>query len=106
MQTRQAKPRSRTNLAGCSRRPQHPLWRQRQRAVGKTNREMHIAPENDAPTARGHRPASEWMKGIVDCLFARQNRGAMSLSRLRHGTTIPIFRLFRNKMHAQKKSKG
>ena len=42
---------------------------------------MHIAPENDAPTARGHRPASEWMKGIVDCLFARQNPGAMSLSR-------------------------
>ena len=42
---------------------------------------MHIAPENDAPTARGHRPASEWMKGIVDCLFARQNPGTMSPSR-------------------------
>ena len=42
---------------------------------------MHIAPEDDAPTARGHRPASEWMKGVVDRLFARQNPGAMSLSR-------------------------
>ena len=42
---------------------------------------MHIAPEDDAPTAGGHRPASEWMKGVVDRLFARQNPGAMSLSR-------------------------
>ena len=43
-----------------------------QPATGNGN-QKHIAPENDAPTARGHRPASEWMKGIVDCLFARQN---------------------------------
>ena len=42
---------------------------------------MHIAAEHDAPAARGHRPASERMKGVVDRLFARQNPGAMSLSR-------------------------
>ena len=81
-QSRQGQSRSRPDLEPCGCRPQHPLRRQRQRAVGKTNREMHLAPENDAPTARGHRPASEWMKGVVDCLFARQNPGAMSLSRL------------------------
>ncbi len=81
MQTRHAKPRSRADLAGCSHRPQHPLWRQRQRAVSKTNRKMHIVPEDDAPTARGHSPARERMKGVVDRLFARQNPGAMSLSR-------------------------
>ncbi len=75
MQTRHAKPRSRADLAGCSHWPQHPLWRQRQRAVSKTNRKMHIVPEDDAPTARGHSPARERMKGVVDRLFTRQNPG-------------------------------
>ena len=36
---------------------------------------MHIVPEDDAPTARGHSPARERMKGVVDRLFTRQNPG-------------------------------
>ena len=42
---------------------------------------MHIAAAHDAPTTRRHRPARQRMKGVVDRLFARQNPGAMSLSR-------------------------
>ena len=42
---------------------------------------MHIAAEDDAPAARGHRPASERMKGVVDRLFARSR--CLNLNRLR-----------------------
>ena len=42
---------------------------------------MHIAAAHDAPTTRRHYPPGQRMKGVVDRLFARQNPGAMSLSR-------------------------
>ena len=37
---------------------------------------------SEPPTTRRHYPAGQRMKGVVDRLFARQNPGAMSLSRL------------------------
>ena len=42
---------------------------------------MNDAAENSAPTARGDRLTRERMKRVVDRLLARQNPGAMSLSR-------------------------
>ena len=42
---------------------------------------MHIAAAHHPPTTRRHYPAGQRMKGVVDRLFARQNPGAMSLSR-------------------------
>ena len=42
---------------------------------------MLHASVHDAPTARRHRFARKRMKRVVDCLFTRQNPGAMSLSR-------------------------
>ena len=42
---------------------------------------MCFAAEHDAATVGGHDPARQRMKGVVDPLFARQNPGAMSLSR-------------------------
>jgi hypothetical protein len=42
---------------------------------------MHIAAAHHPPTSRRHYPAGQRMKGVVDRLFARQNPGAMSLSR-------------------------
>jgi hypothetical protein len=43
---------------------------------------MNDAAENSAPTARVDRLTRERMKRVVDSLLARQNPGAMSLSRL------------------------
>ena len=42
---------------------------------------MHVAAAHHPPTTRRHYPAGQRMKGVVDRLFARQNPGAMSLSR-------------------------
>ena len=42
---------------------------------------MRFAAEHDAPSGGGNPAARQRMKGVVDRLFARQNPGAMSLSR-------------------------
>jgi hypothetical protein len=42
---------------------------------------MAFAAEHDAATVGGHDPAYQRIKGVADRLFARQNPGAMSLSR-------------------------
>jgi hypothetical protein len=49
---------------------------------------MNDAAENSAPTARGDRLTRERMKRVVDRLLARQNPGAMSLSRPAPGNPI------------------
>jgi hypothetical protein len=77
-----AQPWRRMNPTGCCGRTQHPLRRQGQGAVREPDRNMNDAAENSAPTARGDRLTRERMKRVVDRLLARQNPGAMSLSRL------------------------
>ena len=69
------------NPAGRRGRTHHPLWRQGQCAVREPDRKMNDAAENSAPTTRGDRLTGERMKRVVDSLLARQNPGAMSLSR-------------------------
>jgi hypothetical protein len=80
-QARHAQPWRRMNPAGRRGRTHHPLWRQGQRAVREPDRNMNDAAENSASTARGDRLTRERMKRVVDSLLARQNPGAMSLSR-------------------------
>ena len=55
---------------------------------------MHIAAAHHPPTTRRHYPAGQRMKGVVDRLFARQNPGAMSLSRLAQARRISPLTVF------------
>ena len=80
-QARHAQPWRRMNPAGRRGRTHHPLWRQGQCAVREPDRKMNNVAENSAPTARGDRLTRQRMKRVVDRLLARQNPGAMSLSR-------------------------
>src|SRR5277367_7145542 len=88
-QASHAKPWKGPDRAHRRLRPHHPRWRQRQRVVSETDRKVLHASVHEAPTAPRHRFARERMKRVVDCLFTRQNPGAMSLSR--QARAKPIF---------------